>query len=104
MTKVLVTIVIVFLICHGLKTFVQIFIGSCEVSSSQCDGMEWHTTILSFSNFLVILGSSTNIIIYAIITKNFPKKCSKTTTNWIEATALEETGRNEMQAINSFIV
>jgi hypothetical protein len=103
MTKVLIAIVIVFLICHGLRTFVQIFLGACELNM-QCGGMEWHPIILSFSNFFIILNSSINIVIYGFVCRNFRKKCSKTVKDWVDAIALEDIWRTELQARNSLIV
>ena len=103
MTKVLIAIVIVFLICHGLRTFVQIFLGACELNT-QCGGIEWHPIILSFSNFFIILNSSINIVIYGFVCRSFRKKCSEKVKDWVDAIALEDIWRTELQARNSLIV
>lgn len=102
MTKVLITLVIVFLVCHGLRTFVQIFIGFCELDT-ECGGVEWHPILLSVSNFFGILNSSINIIIYGFVCRNFRKQCSKTVKDWVDALSLEDVFRAELQARNSFI-
>ena len=102
MTKVFIIFVIVFLICHGLRTFVQIFLGFCELDI-KCGGVEWHEILLSFSNFFIILNSSINIIIYGFACRNFRKQCTKTVKEWVDALSLEDVFRNELQSRNSFI-
>ena len=102
MTKVMIALVIVFLICHGLRTFVQIFLGFCELDT-ECGGVEWHPILLSLSNFFIILNSSVNIIIYGFVCRNFRKRCSKTVKDWVDALSLEDVFRNELQTRFSFI-
>ena len=102
MTKIMILYVIVFLICHGLRTFVQIFLGFCELDTN-CSGAEWHPLLLSFSNFFIILNSSMNIIIYGIACRNFRKQCKETVKDWVDALSLEDVFRNELQSRNSFI-
>ena len=102
MTKVMILYVIVFLICHGLRTFVQIFLGFCELDSN-CSGVEWHPFLISFSNFFIIINSSINIIIYGFVCRNFRKQCKETVKDWVDALSLEDVFRNELQSRNSFL-
>ena len=102
-TKVAIVIIVVFLICHGLRTFVQLFLGACELDL-QCGGVEWHPIILSLSNFFIILNSSINIVIYCIVCKKFRKDCSKTSKEWVNAIALKQIWRTDLQASNNIII
>ena len=102
MTKVMILYVIVSLICHGLRTCVQVFLGVCELDIN-CGGAEWHQILLSFSNFFIILNSSINIIIYGFACRNFRKQCKETVKDWVDALSLEDVFRNELQSRNSFI-
>ena len=88
-TKVLVGIVVVFLLCHGLRTLVQIFLGACELGTN-CGGIQWHPMIVSFSNFFIIFNSSIKCVIYGFISKRFRRECSKTIVYWVESISLEE--------------
>ena len=103
MAKVLIAIVVVFLICHGLRTFVQILLGACELSG-QCGGMEWHPILLSFANFFIILNSSINLVIYCFVCRSFRNRCSKTVKNCVDVIALQDVWRTDVQASNSLIV
>ena len=101
--KMTIAIAVVFLICHGIRTFVQIFIGSCELIDT-CNGAGWHPIMLSLNNFFIILKSSINIIIYCFVCKRFRRKCTEKANDWINAIALNEIWRTDIQVNNTMII
>ena len=74
---VFIVIVTVFLLCHSLKIVLNVYDGV----TGKVGAASWNRIAGCFSNFLVILNSSVNTIIYCIMNTKFRRRFLRTVKN-----------------------
>ena len=94
LAMVFVVMVVAFLFCNSLKFGLNFYDGIVGKEMAE----EWYRIISCFSNLLVLINSSMNMIIYCIMNLKFRKHLIELMKNIMPATKIDQASRRSIQS------